>query len=76
MSYNETRLLTRVVSVDFGLLLTLSIPFSSGSRALDVFHAIPVPRPTKESTRETNCLLETPYIAETQSKAELLTEFD
>ena len=33
MSYYETRLVTSVVSVDFGLMLTLSIPFSSGSTA-------------------------------------------
>ena len=78
MSYYETRLVTSLFSVDFGLMLTLSIPFSSGSTALDVFHAIPVPMPTKESTRATIWVLETPYIAvtETQSEAALLTEFD
>ena len=78
MSYYETKLVSNVISTDFGLMFTLSIRFSSGETVLDVFHAIPLPMPTTDSIRATMWDLETEYIAvtENQNEAALLTAFD
>ena len=78
MSYYETKLFSNVISTDFGLMFTLSIPFSAGETVLDVFHAIPLPMPTTDSIRATIWDLETEYIAvtENQHEAALLTAFD
>ena len=78
MSYYETKLVSQVVSTDFGLLFTLQIPFSSESTVLDVFHAIPIPMPPDDSLTGTVWEIETEYIAVAKSghEAALLTSFD
>ena len=45
MSHYETKLVSQVVSTDFGLLITLLIRFTPESTFLDVFHALPIPLP-------------------------------
>ena len=78
MSYYETKLVSQVVSTDFGLLFTLLIPFSSESTVLDLFHAIPIPMPPDDSLTATVWEIETEYIAVAKSghEAALLTRFD
>ena len=49
MSYYETKLVSHVVSTNFGLLFALLILFSLESTVLDVFHAIPIPMPPDDS---------------------------
>ena len=75
MSYTDTKLVSRVVSTDFGLLFTLLVPFSSESTVRDVFHAIIVLMPPDDSLTATVWEIETEYIAVTMSghEAHLLT---
>ena len=78
MSYYETKHVLNVISTDFGLMFTVSIPFSSGETILDVFHAIPLPMLTTDSIRATMWDLETEYkaVTENQNEAALLTAYD
>ena len=78
LTYYETALLTQVTTSEVGLQCTLSIPFASRETILNVFHAIPIPMPTRGSSKATIWDIEADFIAVTENKAEtaLLTQED
>ena len=63
MTYREPKLLRQVVSSDFGLVLTLAVPFSSQATVLQMYHAIKIPMPDKNEAKAYLRDIETDYLA-------------
>ena len=51
LKYYETKILTNVAVVNSGMIFTLAVPFASGSTALNLYRATPVPMPAKRRRR-------------------------
>ena len=63
MSYYDAQLLSEVSSMEHGLLLTLSIPLSSGQTPFDVYRAQLLPMPQREPSEAIQWVIEGPYMA-------------
>ena len=78
MTYYETKLLRQVVSLDFGLIFTMEITFSSQATVLRGYHAVQVSMPDPNTPKASVGDIETDYLAVTLTGHEsaLLTAHD
>ena len=68
LTYYETKIITNVAVVNSGMIFTLAVPFASGSTALNLFRANPVPMPNGgEDGYASQYELESNYIAIAES---------
>ena len=68
LTYYETKILTNVAVVNSGMIFDLAVPFASGSTALNLYRATPVPMPNGgEDGYASQYELESNYIAIAES---------
>ena len=70
LSYNESQLLTDVVTIKEGLLMKIAIPLASRQTSFTVFHAIPVPMPQYKKDKAIMWKTEAPYLAISEDNME------
>ena len=78
LAYYEAKLLIDVITLEEGLLMTLSIPLASKQTSLTVYRATPIPMPQPEPTLAMKWKTETQFLAISEDNLEtaLLTEYD
>jgi hypothetical protein len=68
LAYYETKLLTGVVTTEFGLIFSISVPMSSRETVMNVFEAIPIPMPEAKGKNAVLWKTETEFIAISENK--------
>ena len=78
LAYYKTNFLTDVITMEEGLLMTLSIPLASKQTSLKVYKATPIPMPEPELTLAMKWKTETQFLAISEDNLEtaLLTDYD
>ena len=76
LSYYDAKLVQEILTVEYGLLLTLAFPLASSQTVFEIYRANVIPMPQKDSVDALQWVIEGEYLAisEGQMKTKVLTK--